>query len=176
MILGLAGPAGAGKDTVADILCDIYGFKKIRFADPLRRMLEAAGIYEPEANRKNDPLDGLGFSWRKAAQLLGTEWGRELNPNIWVMIAKNKTATEPDTNWVFSDTRFGNEELWVRSVGHLIHVRGRSYDLRSTDSVQHHASELGLPVRADDLIINNDRELIDLKHRVTVMMGEHFGC
>lgn len=36
--VGLVGAAGAGKDSVADVLVDQLGFKKLGFADPLRRL------------------------------------------------------------------------------------------------------------------------------------------
>lgn len=38
MILGISGKAGSGKDTVADILCKYYGYKKRSFADPIKEI------------------------------------------------------------------------------------------------------------------------------------------
>lgn len=38
MIVGLAGLAGSGKDTVADFLVKNHGFTKVAFADPLKRI------------------------------------------------------------------------------------------------------------------------------------------
>jgi hypothetical protein len=37
MLVGVAGLAGSGKDTVADILVSKYGFCRVSFADPLKR-------------------------------------------------------------------------------------------------------------------------------------------
>lgn len=44
MIVGLAGLAGSGKDTVADILVKNFGFVKVAFADPLKRI--AKEVYD----------------------------------------------------------------------------------------------------------------------------------
>lgn len=38
MIIGIAGRAGSGKDTVADLLVRDHRFVKIAFADPLKRI------------------------------------------------------------------------------------------------------------------------------------------
>ena len=39
MIIGLTGYARSGKDTVAKILVDNYGYKRIAFADKIRELL-----------------------------------------------------------------------------------------------------------------------------------------
>lgn len=41
-ILALAGKAGSGKDTLADVLVKRYGFTRIALADPLRQLCAAA--------------------------------------------------------------------------------------------------------------------------------------
>lgn len=40
-IIGLTGEAGSGKDTIADYLVSHHDFRKISFAEPLRRGLQA---------------------------------------------------------------------------------------------------------------------------------------
>ena len=39
MIIGLTGYAQSGKDTVAQVLVDNYGFNRVSFADPIRKLL-----------------------------------------------------------------------------------------------------------------------------------------
>jgi len=49
ILLGLAGHAGAGKDTVADFLASKYGFVKFSFSDALyREVAEAYGLHEDD--------------------------------------------------------------------------------------------------------------------------------
>jgi dephospho-CoA kinase len=39
MIIGLTGYAQSGKDTVANILVENYGYQRVAFADPIRALL-----------------------------------------------------------------------------------------------------------------------------------------
>lgn len=53
MLIGLSGPAGVGKDTIADYLVEKYGFTKFSFSDALyREVSEAFGISIEELQRR----------------------------------------------------------------------------------------------------------------------------
>ena len=124
LILGLCGPAGAGKDTAANYLCSAHGFERYAFAEPMRDMLEAlfvpAGLdyaYIHEPHLKEQPVPGLGFSYRHMAQTLGTEWARaHLDPNFWLRIAELRLGL-PNApihdRIVITDVRFTNELAWI---------------------------------------------------------------
>jgi len=91
-LIGLTGPAGSGKDTVARLLCEQHGFVQMAFADPLRAMLKAGlGLTDEELHRrdlKEAPLEWLGKSPRQLLQTLGTEWGRQhVHPHLWLELA-----------------------------------------------------------------------------------------
>jgi len=91
-LIGLTGPAGSGKDTVARLLCEQHGFVQIAFADPLRAMLKAGlGLTDEHFNNREDkeaPLEWLGKSPRQLLQTLGTEWGRrQVHPHLWLELA-----------------------------------------------------------------------------------------
>jgi len=154
MLIGLTGRAGAGKDTVADILVAEHGFKKYSFAGPLKQALAVVGIVEP-ADRalKELPIPGRGYSYRKAAQTLGTEWARNLDSEFWLNLANDKV---PDgENWVISDVRFENEVQWVRNRnGSVWHVTGRAVKL--ADGQATHSSETPLPIKCGDFIVYNE--------------------
>ena len=65
-IIGLSGPAGSGKDTVADLLVEHAGFKKLSFADTLRAELSDAFAIDLEfltrRETKEHPISCLALS------------------------------------------------------------------------------------------------------------------
>lgn len=121
MLIGIAGPAGSGKDTTADFLVKNHGFVKVAFADVLKRACREFFAFSDEqlwgpSERRNEPdlryHRGQGFGQnefgdqvaspyltpRHALQQLGTEFGRACYPNVWVdyalRIAKHLLETE----------------------------------------------------------------------------------
>jgi len=90
IVVGVLGPIASGKDTVADVLVDAFGFKKYKFTDPIVDALSMifnvpASIFE-DREFKEKPSDFLmGKSPRDLMKSLGNEWGRNLvDPDIWV--------------------------------------------------------------------------------------------
>lgn len=166
-LVGITGRAGAGKDTIADYLVSQHGFTKLSFAAVLKTMMHAAGFPEP-ANRedKEKPIDGFSFTWREAAQKLGTEWGRALDQDLWVKVmerhlqnAANLYAATPNhARFVFSDVRFENEAAMIRRLGgKMLFVHGRAADLGANAA---HASEAGIELHPNvDLTIDNSGDL-----------------
>lgn len=168
MILGLAGPAGCGKDTIARLLIEKYGFRQQSFAGPLKRMLAAVGLPDPiDQDAKEAIIPWLGVSYRHAAQTLGTEWGRHLiNPDIWVIMSLNNL--DEKQHYIFSDVRFENEATAIRkSGGRVVHIYGRAHKM--TGRTKKHASETGIVERAGDCGINNGGTLADLELAVLDM-------
>ena len=171
MIIGLTGAGGAGKDTVADHLVKHYGFIKLSWATPLKRGLAAMGFPEP-ADRadKEKVIEGFDFSWRQAAQALGTEWGRALDPKIWIKLVGQIMEEQPRVHWVISDCRFENEALVVRRLGGQVwHLRGRQADLGVAAG---HVSESGLVHGERDEVIHNIGTVEQLYLQVDHLMRE----
>lgn len=162
-IVGLVGTKGSGKTTAARHLCSAYGYERVPFAAPLKRMLRAVGLGDAEldGDRKETPSDLLlGTTPRHAMQTLGTEWGRDqIHPEIWLHLWKVAAARHAFV--VADDVRFANEAATVRGMGGiLIEIeRGQAADLLLTDDVAEslglHASETELrSIRCDATVFS----------------------
>lgn len=171
LFIGLAGPAGSGKDSVRSVLELQHEFAGISFADPMRDMIRTLLVstgssdeYITRRDLKEKPIPGLGVSYRHMAQTLGTEWGRQcLHAEFWLRTAHNTLAFlrgQGYRNFVISDVRFANEAEWVRNRGGEIWLLDRP----GTAPVREHVSE-AMPFTADRIIHNHGR-ISDLQRTV----------
>jgi hypothetical protein len=69
ILIAMTGPAGAGKDTVADLLVTHCGFKKFAFADALRQEVSDAFGIEPLYLRRRETKEHAMSALRLAACL-----------------------------------------------------------------------------------------------------------
>lgn len=165
-VVGIAGKAGAGKDTVADFIVAARGGYRYAFAEPIKQMLRILGIdmdSEYWKQHKEEPIAAYGSkSPRQLMQWLGTEWGRNMvDKDLWVTMAQAKLL-ELGSGMVISDVRMENEAMWVRRMGGLmIHVRREN-----VRQVNAHSTEDGIAVDSGDLVLNNNGTLEDLQQEV----------
>lgn len=172
MLVGLCGLAGAGKNTVAEILRDRRGFTAIAFADPLYAAVSAVtGLpVETLADRavKEQPIEWLGKSPRELLQTLGTEWGRDsVHGEIWVRRAMRRASSllEAGGHVAITDVRFANEAEAIRAAGGGVwQIRRRHAGLGGTAG--RHSSEAGVPRHLIDLSIDNNGTRHDLEAAV----------
>lgn len=163
-LFGIAGAAGAGKDTVATLLSRHGNYYHYAFAKPLKEALAVLGIKEP-ANRADKELNlpGKAYSYRTAAQRLGTEWARTLDENFWGNLAE--TFIETHDKVVISDVRFENEAAMIRNRGGtIIHVVGRATTVQGENAT--HASERPILVKDGDIVLDNSRGIHELVYKV----------
>ena len=175
LLIGLTGIAGSGKDTVRGVL-EARGFNGIAFADPIRDMLtallESCGVgteWMTERHLKEMDIPEIGASYRKMAQMLGTEWGRQIDPEFWLKIAKAKVSLINDYDAggvVISDVRFPNEAAWVQAQGGLIWKVLRP----GVEAVRSHESEALVNTLPYDYVIDNRGSIEDLDHAVDVAL------
>lgn len=159
-LVGFCGRAGAGKTTAAQILVERHGYRRVRFAGPLKAMMAALGLSAAEIDGplKESPCALLaGRTPRHAMQTLGTEWGRDqIDPDLWL----RAWAREVDDGLaagravVVDDVRFPNEVGAIRARGGVIvRIGGRGGEIPA------HASEaLHFPA---DVKIENPHDGVD---------------
>lgn len=161
MIVGVAGPAGSGKDTVGLWFQQQYGFTRYAMAGSLKAAMAVMGFPEPNDRKlKEQRIPGFAFTWREAAQRLGTEWGRALDPDIWVKISERQIDLWYDSI-VITDIRFENEAAMVRKLGgSILHLKGRKVDLGI--SARHQSENPVMFYPNSDYLIDNSDSLDDL--------------
>ena len=181
LVIGIHGPMGAGKSTIANMIGVIaHGpVEIIPFAKGVKDAARSLGW--------NGEKDEKG---RRLLQLIGTECGREcIDPDIWVKKWK-KTVNDyffehPTGIVVVDDLRFFNEYIGVRSNPHyhLIKIKGRGYQYSLAFKIKcwitkHlfiplvHKSELPLQDCYFDSIIHNDGDKFELEEEVTHILAK----
>lgn len=168
-LIGIAGRARSGKDTVANFIVAAIGGYRYSFADPIRAMLAPLGVDMNDPYwqaRKEDIIPALGVSPRRMMQTLGTEWGRNLiNPDLWLVMAHQRLLRN-GPGMVISDVRFENEAAWIRKHGgRIIHV------IRpEAKAVEAHASEDGIEMQDTDARLFNSGTLEELQLSVRELL------
>lgn len=178
----ICGSKGHGKDTVADVFVEMWGYEKRSFADPMKRMLhEGFGIPFSRLYGNDEAkaaiLPEYGVSVRHMLQTLGTEWGRDLiQKDVWVRatlafmrdVEACNHATHvslghapPQVRWVVPDTRRRNElDALVDRGFKVIRVTRPGYGGTAGSG---HVSEAGIPGLSPDVRIVNDGTLHQLE-------------
>ncbi len=190
MIIGICGLIGSGKDTVADYLVNVHGFRRESFAGTLkdavaavfgwdRTLLEGRTKASREwreqvdtwwAERLNMPL----LTPRWVLQYWGTEvMRRGFHDDIWIASIENKIRNLQD-NVVISDCRFPNEISSIRSAGGRI-VR----TCRGPDPEWFHAAEVVNRGPTQNLSWASNRSVLDnfkVHASETAWVGTNFDC
>lgn len=180
-LIGLAGYARSGKDTVAGIINRLYGHTVLSFSDILREFLYAQDLYLPgQALRPEIRLNKVvdHYGWEEAReqypyirhlqQLTGTEAGREiLGPQVWCDAWSRRVLTQGGS-WVNPSTRFPNEAERITNLG------GKVYRvvMPGVGPVNEHGSDTALDDWDFDGIIMNDGSLLDLEGEVQRVLGD----
>lgn len=135
MIIGVCGFIGSGKDTIADYLVNIHGFRRESFANSLkdavsqvfgwdRTMLEGRTKQAREWREQKDEWWsnrlGIDITPRWVLQYWGTEVCRKgFHDDIWIAALENKLRNSTD-DIVISDCRFPNEIKSIKEAGGIV--------------------------------------------------------
>jgi cytidylate kinase len=173
MIIGLTGYAQSGKDTVAQILVDKYGYTRVAFADKIREIsYELNPIVKP-GMKLQDAVDEMG--WEKAKvripevrrimQDLGVGARKVFGENFWVQQALRDVHFEG--NFVITDVRFPNEADAIRKYDDSQIWRIKR---NGVNAVNQHVSETAMDGEKVDQIFLNSGSLEDLNALIGIRM------
>lgn len=123
MIIGLVGPRGSGKSTVASHLSKAHGFVEVAFATPLKDGL--AALFDVDRRLFDDPelkdaahADLAGRTPRAVMQHVGTDVVRRTyGEDFFVERMRRRLDGLGASRVVVSDVRFPNEAALIRRLG-----------------------------------------------------------
>jgi hypothetical protein len=200
MIIGVCGLIGSGKDTIADYLVNVHGFRRDSFASSLKDAISAVFGWD------RDMIEGRTRSsreWREQPDVWWSErlgqtvtprlmlqlWGTEVCRNgfhddIWIASLENKLRQSQD-DVVISDCRFPNEVDAIRRSGGCVIrvVRGTDPEWFNS-AVEHfrsgtelpagmpHASEWAWAGTDFDRVVGNNASMDDLYQQITDLLRD----
>jgi hypothetical protein len=179
-LIGICGYARHGKDVVAGILKQNYGYERIALADTLREAALAIDPYVQMYNgschcnqyvRLSEAVSEYGWDQVKAEvdgrrllQRLGTEMGRNMfGEEFWVDQHWDKSIKFERVS--VPDVRFPNEADYIKKHNGLLI---RVHDPRKKDNKvgTTHASEQHVEMLPHDVYLTNDGSIADLSKKV----------
>ncbi len=180
MLILLSGWAGSGKDAVAAILTENYGFRRFAFADPLKEAvavatgLPATMFERPFKDRSLGPSDP-----RTPRDLLiqHADAARAIDPDIYSRATLCNILTSGTQRAVISDWRYRREGAVVTAAlatagWRILRVRiERPGVTPSAAPIEHDLDSAEMDYR-----IQNDGTLADLSQKVTTQLVPLFDC
>lgn len=132
MIIGICGFIGSGKDTIADYLVNLHGFRRESFANSLkdavaqvfgwdRTMLEGRTKQSREWREQRDDWWSQRLGVDITPRFILQQWGtnvlrQHFHDDIWIASLENKIRNIKD-DVVITDCRFPNEISAIRAAG-----------------------------------------------------------
>lgn len=180
-IIGVAGLAGSGKDTVGSFL-NLIGFQRFAFADKLRESLLTlnpyVGLTKTGMIRLRQVVSEIGWpeakknpEVRRLLQVFGTEVMREMfDDDVWIKTLESDIQKRKTKKVVITDVRFENEARWVHEMGGENWIVSRpdneSAMPMAEENKKHVSERLNIPSYLFDIQIANTGTLDDLKRHV----------
>ena len=169
MIIGLSGYAQSGKDEVAKVLVEDYGYKRVAFADKIRELLLETNPLIKDGFRVESVVSAYGWDQAKVLfpeirsllQKLGVGARNTFSELFWVHQALHQVHFEE--NWVITDVRFTNEADSIKKFDNAQLWRIKR---PGVEAVNPHISEHDMDGYQVDKILTNGGTLDELRELV----------
>lgn len=173
MIVAICGAKRCGKDTVASFLQNRMGpCRHLKISQPLKDICEIMfgwSSKQLEEDEKDHVDEKWGISPRDAMKFIGTEMMQykiqellpEIGRNFWIKQLVNRINV--DENIIISDLRFVHEYLMIKEHfpnALIIKV------VKNMDATDIHSSEVEWKDIVEDVIIDNNGTMQELKDQV----------
>ena len=172
MIIGLTGYARSGKDEVAKILVERFGYQRLAFADQIKDILMLVNPILESGHRLNELVTEYGWEVAKAKtevrrllQTLGMAVREVLDNEVWIVAVMQRM--DEDVDYVIPDVRFYNEAANIKLMG------GEIWRINRPDvtAINDHISESEMDSYTVDRVLENDGTLEDLELSVKTRMA-----
>jgi len=173
MIIGLTGYARSGKDTVANVLVNNYGYTRVAFADKIRELLVEMDPILESGHRLSSTLEEYGWEIAKAKpevrrllQSLGVGARKVFGDNYWIVEALKNV--DMSGNYVITDVRFINEAECLKDI-----YGAQLWRIKRTgvSAINNHVSESEMDHYKVDQIFTNDGTIEYLELMVKTRMN-----
>ena len=177
MIIALTGPKGSGKDTVGQLIKEMYpelNPKTIAFADPIKKVIEHIFNLKEEAytydrlKRATLKLKDEDCFYSIEGRRLVREIGmlmRSYDEKQFTNYVVGEIRYEPSNLWIVTDLRFDNEFTVLKTLGaKIIKI------IRPHYTYDGHITERAFDDHLVDKLLMNDGNLDYLKIRVESIM------
>lgn len=172
-LIGLTGPIGVGKSTVANILKN-YGYSEHAFADKLKQIVAIVfnltndldkSINIVNSNKTNQIYKN--YTTARLLQMVGQGLRDKVDNDIWI---DSLFKSYKNDKWVISDIRYKNEYLALKQAGGiLIKIEGNNRHSKDGRDMQHQ-SEIEMVDITADYIVTNFTTIEDLIKQIEVII------
>jgi hypothetical protein len=182
-IIAVCGVKRSGKDTIADALCERYGYQKIKVSEGLKDMLKLLFGFSDdqlESDQKDMVDPKLGVTPRKIMQFMGTDVMQfELQKvlpcigrTFWIkQLIENHIEKNPGVKYVISDMRFIHEFDTLRPHQPFV-IRVERDSLDETPCGHVHISETEYKNIPYNVLYKNNGTLEDVSKFVTCAFNQ----
>lgn len=179
IIIAFAGPAGAGKDTAANILAERLKHRRrvarLAFAQPLKEAARHLFGFTDEqlyGEEKELAVWKGEKSPRDVLQWLGTDVLRANDPDHFLHLMRARIDKADADIILITDLRFDNEADLVREMGgRVVWIKREGRAQKKIETTQH-ASEAG--ISSFDVTIDNDGTKTMLEEHLLVAFKDLF--